>query len=125
MCSFEFIRCFLLAHILEKNKRPKGPVALTWFSQIHWALCGVFFFSTKFYIYIWHWQLWNNYKIFYLCKRKLHCLKGCTISNVNVSRAVLYNNKIILNLCYIFLYYMYSITYQDSQKARFLLYKPV
>jgi len=31
-------------------------------------------------------------------------LKGCTISNVNALRAVVYNNKIILNLRYIFFY---------------------
>jgi len=26
----------------QYNKRPKGPVTLTWFSQIHWALWGFF-----------------------------------------------------------------------------------
>jgi len=41
------------------NKRPNGPVMLTWFSQIHWALWG---FLVQNSIHIWHWQLWNNSK---------------------------------------------------------------
>jgi len=35
----------------------------------------------------------KQFKIRYLCKHELYCLKGCTISNVNASRAVVYNNK--------------------------------
>jgi len=60
-------------------------------------LCFVGFFLVQNSISIWHWQLWNN-----SCKRELYCLKGCTISNVNATGAVVYNNKIILNLRYIF-----------------------
>jgi len=30
----------------------------------------------------------------------LYYLKGCTISNINASRAVFNNNKLLLNLCF-------------------------
>jgi len=56
----------------------KGPVTLIWFSQIHWALWG-FFFSTKFYTYL-ALPIMEQFKIPYLYKRELYCLKGCTIS---------------------------------------------
>jgi len=63
------------------NKRPKGPVTLTWFSQIHWALWG--FFSTKSYTYL-ALAIMEQFKIPYLYKRELYCLKGCTISTIRL-----------------------------------------
>jgi len=46
------------------NKRPKGPVTLTWFSN---PLGFVGFFSTKFYIYL-VLAIMEQFKIPYLCK---------------------------------------------------------
>jgi len=55
------------------NKRPKGPVALTWFSN-PFSFVGFFFFSTKFYIYL-VLAIMEQFKIPYLCKHELYCLK--------------------------------------------------
>jgi len=59
---------------IKLNKRPKGPVTLNWFSQIHWALWGGFF-STKFYTYM-ALAIMEQFKIPYLYKHELYYLKG-------------------------------------------------
>jgi len=45
------------------------------------------FYIIKFSIYL-ALAIMEQFKIPYLCKHELYCLKGCTISNVNASRAV-------------------------------------
>jgi len=57
----------------------------------------VFFFLIQNYIYIWCWQLWNN------SKYPVYAIVNCIVYK-DALRAVVYKNKIILNLRYIFFY---------------------
>jgi len=70
---------------------------------------GFFFSTNKILYYLALAVMEKQFKIPYLCKCELYCLKGCTLSNVNASRAVIYNNKIILKFAiYFFILHIFD-----------------